>query len=606
MEGERRLRIEDYAMIGDTQSAALVGSNGSIDWLCLPRFDSGACFAALLGEPRHGRWLLAPVGPITHMSRSYRPGTLVLDTIFRTPSGCVRVSDCMPPRTRDPDVVRVVEGLEGEVPMHMELVIRFDYGSTVPWVRRHGDGRLIAIAGPDALVLSSGTPTHGAGMTTVSDFTIHKGQQLSYVLTWHPSHELPPDALDGNASLAGTEYWWRKWADVCTYVGPWREAVISSLCALKALTYAPTGGIVAAATTSLPERMRGVRNWDYRYCWLRDATFTLYALMLAGYRTEACAWRDWLLRSVAGDPSRLQIMYGVAGERRLTEWEAAWLPGYEGSRPVRVGNAAITQLQLDVYGEVMDALHLARCHGIGAEPPAWALQLALMEFLESHWDLPDEGLWEVRGQPEQFTHSKIMTWVAFDRAIRDVESSRTQGPVDRWRAIRDTIHAETCRRAWNAQRRAFTQSYGSDFLDAALLLIPQVGFLPIGDERVRATIAAIERELLRDGLVLRYSPEAQSTIDGLPRGEGAFIACTFWLVDCYQLMGRHDEARRIYESLLDLRNDVGLLSEEYDPNERRQLGNFPQAFSHVAIVNTAFNLSPSMPKPVEERRGSGL
>lgn len=595
-------RIEDYAIIGDTQSAALVGRDGSIDWLCLPRFDSGACFAALLGDERHGRWRIAPSGPVREISRSYRPASLVLDTVFRTAEGAIRISDCMPPRTRYPDVVRVVEGLEGEVPVHMDLIIRFDYGSTVPWVRRYADGRLIAIAGPDALVMSSGVPTHGVGMTTVADFTVHKGQQLSFVLTWHPSHELPPDALDGNTSVAGTEAWWRRWAEDCTYEGPWRDAVVSSLCVLKALTYAPTGGIVAAATTSLPEQLGGIRNWDYRFCWLRDATFTLYALMLAGYRAEASAWRDWLLRSVAGDPSRLQIMYGVAGERRLTEWDLSWLPGYANSRPVRVGNAATSQLQLDVYGELMDALHLARCSGFGAEPTAWALQLALMDFLESHWHIPDEGLWEVRGRSEHFTHSKIMVWVAFDRAIRAVECGRVQGPVDRWRAIRDTIHAEVCQRAWNSERRAFTQAYDSRFLDASLLLIPQVGFLPVSDDRVRATIAAIEHELLRDGLVLRYSPEAQGSVDGLPSGEGAFLACTFWLADCYQLMGRGDEARQVYESLLALRNDVGLLAEEYDPVARRLLGNFPQAFSHVAIVNTAFNLSPSMPKPVEERQ----
>ncbi|MEO5768530.1 MAG: glycoside hydrolase family 15 protein [Polyangia bacterium] len=598
------LRIEDYALIGDTQTVALVGRDGSIDWMCLPRFDSGACFAALLGDPSHGRWSLAPaegVPDLTRVKRRYRDGGLVLETTFVTSTGTVRVIDCMPPRQRTPDLVRLVEGVEGEVAMRMELVIRFDYGAVLPWVYRLADGRLAAVAGADALLLQEGVETHGEGLTTVAEFVVRPGQQVPFVLSWHPSHERQPKATDAVRAVRDTERWWQRWSKRCAYRGRWREAVVSSLLTLKALTYAPTGGMVAAATTSLPEWPGGQRNWDYRYCWLRDATFTLNSLMTAGYQDEAVAWRDWLLRSVAGDPSKLQIMYGIGGERRLTEYELDWLPGYEGARPVRVGNAAVNQVQHDVYGEVMDTLHHARRAGFAPDPAAWKVQKALLDFLEGNWRTADEGLWEVRGPRQHFTHSKIMAWVAFDRAVKGVEYLKEEGPVERWRALRDQIHAEVCAQGWNAAKSAFTQSYGSSHLDASMLLIPQVGFLPASDPRLRSTVAAIERELLQDGLVMRYRTEGQ---DGLPAGEGVFLACSFWLADCYALLGRRDEARRLFEQLLALRNDVGLLSEEYDPVQRRMLGNFPQAFSHVGLINTAFNLDSDESASAPQRRGS--
>lgn len=595
------LPIEDYALVGDTQSVALVGRDGSCDWLCLPRFDSPACFAALLGTAANGRWLLAPhAASRARTRRRYREGTLILETTFDTPDGSVRVIDCMPPRSRAPDLVRIVEGIDGEVPMRMELSIRFDYGSIVPWVRRLPGGRLHAIAGADALLLDAGVDTHGQGLLTAAQFSVRPGQRVPFVLAWHPSHEPPPERIDAFRAVEDAEAWWHDWSSRCGYRGPWREAVVSSLVTLKALTYAPTGGVVAAPTTSLPEWPGGVRNWDYRYCWLRDATYTLYALMLAGYRGEALAWRDWLLRAVAGDPSKLQIMYGLAGERRLTEHSLDWLPGYEGSAPVRVGNAAVQQLQLDVYGEVMDALHQARRAGLSPEPASWRLQVALLDFLEGAWREPDEGIWEVRGPRQHFTHSKIMAWVAFDRAVKTVEHLGMDGPVERWRKLRDAIHAEVCARGWDAQKAAFTQAYGSAHLDASLLLIPHVGFLPPGDARVQGTVRAIERELLRDGLVIRYPTQGQ---DGLPPHEGAFLACSFWLADCYALMGRQSEAQALYERLLALRNDVGLLAEEYDPIARRQLGNFPQAFSHVGLINTAFNLTPTQTHPAHDRHG---
>lgn len=583
------LRIEDYALLGDTQSVALVGIDGSIDWMCLPRFDSAACFAALLGTPRHGRWQIAPrEGDITGTRRRYRDGSLVLETTFTTRGGEVRVVDCMPPRDLRPDVVRVVEGVRGEVPMHMELVIRCDYGSVVPWVRKLPDGRLRAVAGPDALVLQAGVEVRGEDLTSTADFVVKAGQQVPFSLTWSPSH-LPEEAsIDALAAVRDTEVWWNEWSGRCGYRGPYREAVMSSLLALKALTYAPTGGIVAAATTSLPEHIGGVRNWDYRYCWLRDSTFTLYALMLSGYRQEAIAWRDWLLRALAGDPRKLQIMYGMAGERRLNEFTLPELPGYEGSRPVRIGNAAVEQLQLDVYGELIDTLHQARCAGLESESLDWDLECSLLETLEGLAPQPDQGLWETRGPAQHYTHSKVMCWVAFDRAVKAVETLGLGGPLERWRALRDGLHAEICARAWNADKRAFTQAFGSDHLDASLLLMPQVGFLPASDARMRGTVEAVERELLRDGFVLRYPTAGQ---DGLPAGEGAFLACSFWLVDCYALMGRHDDAQRMFERLLSLRNDVGLLAEEYDPAQRRMLGNFPQAFSHVGLINSAFNLT---------------
>jgi len=596
------LHIEDYALVGDTQSVGLIGRDGSCDWLCLPRFDSPACFAALLGEPAHGRWLLGPRDGGVAASRRYRPGTLVLESTFVTPSGRVRIIDCMPPRDRTPDMVRVVEGLEGEVVMRSELVIRFDYGSVMPWVRRLPDGRLGAIAGADALVLQADVETHGEGPKTAADFVVRAGERVAFVLSWYPSHEPPPPATEPLRAIDDTEAWWLSWTARCRYEGPWKAEVASSLVVLKALTYAPTGGIVAAATTSLPEWPGGVRNWDYRFCWLRDATYTLYALMLAGFHDEAGAWRDWLLRAVAGDPSKLQIMYGVAGERRLDERVVEWLPGYEGSAPVRVGNSAVHQLQLDVYGEVMDTLFETRRSGLPGNGESWHLQRALLDFLEGAWCEPDEGLWEVRGPRQHFTHSKVMAWVAFDRAIKTVESLGASGPVERWRRHRDAIFADVCAHAYDAQKGAFTQAYGSPHLDASLLVIPHVGFLPVTDPRVVGTVRAIERELMHDGLVLRYPTLGQ---DGLPPNEGVFLACSFWLADCYALMQREDDARRLFERLLSLRNDVGLLAEEYDPIRRRQLGNFPQAFSHVGLINTAFNLTSSQSSPARRRQGGG-
>ena len=494
----------------------------------------------------------------------------------------------MPPRARNPDLVRVVEGVSGRVAMAMELVVRFDYGRSVPWVRRDG-GRWHAVAGPDAVVLDTTVPLHGEHLRTHASFEVAAGDCVPFVFEWHPSHDPPPQPIDAVAAIADTEAWWREWASHCTYEGDWRDAVVRSLLTLKALTFAPTGGIVAAATTSLPEQIGGVRNWDYRYCWLRDATFTLDALMSAGYTAEAIAWRDWLLRAVAGAPAEMQIMYGCAGERRLPELELTWLPGYESSVPVRVGNEAVNQFQLDVYGEVMDALHQARRVGIPADEQSWDLQCALMDFLESRWREPDEGIWEVRGPRRDFTHSKVMAWVAADRAVTAVERFGNDGPLDRWRALRDEIHADVCEKGWDADRETFTQYYGSRELDAALLMVPLVGFLPARDRRVAGTVRAIERELLDNGFVHRYS--TSSDVDGLPEGEGAFLACTFWLADNYALSGRHAEARDVFERLLALRNDVGLLAEEWDTSAQRMVGNFPQAFSHVPLINTAGNLS---------------
>jgi GH15 family glucan-1,4-alpha-glucosidase len=602
------LWIEDYGLIGDTQTVALVGRDGSIDWLCLPRFDAHACFAALLGEPRHGRWLLAPAGGEYARRRRYRGDSLVLEHEFETPTGTVRLVDFMPVRHREPDLIRIVEGVTGHVDMRMELIVRFDYGSIVPWVRNL-DGVLRAIGGPDALALWSPIATRGEGLTTKADFTVRAGDRVPFVLAWHPSHEPPPRPIDPLPAADDTQSWWQDWASRCTYDGPWREAVVRSLVTLKALTFAPTGGIVAAATTSLPERLSGVRNWDYRYCWLRDATFTLYALIVGGFTEEAAAWRDWLLRAVAGDPADLQIMYGCAGERRLPEFELPWLPGYEASRPVRIGNQAVLQRQLDVFGEVMDALHLARRSGLNADPAVWALQRAMLQFLEHVWHEPDDGIWEVRGPRRQFTHSKIMAWVAFDRAVQDVERWGLEGPVDRWRALRDEIHAEVCERGFDRARGTFTQFFGSRQLDASLLMIPLVGFLPPEDPRTRGTVDAIARELLCDGFVQRYSMDAQSVnIDGLPPGEGVFLACTCWLADNYALQGRFDEATELLDRLLALRNDLGLLSEQYDPDARRLIGNFPQAFSHVGIINTARNLTRAQ-GPAEHRgkkNGAGV
>lgn len=596
-------RIEDYALIGDMQTAALVERGGSIDWLCIPRFDSGACFAALLGDAENGRWLLAPSEGGT-TSRRYLHDTLVLETTWETDTGAIRVLDFMPPRNRALDVVRIVEGVRGRVQVRSELTIRFDYGHVVPWVRRVDDTRL-AVAGPDALCFRTPAPTRGEEMRTVSELTVDEGERIPFVLTWFPSHEELPRAIDPEEALAGTETFWREWNAQRTVSLPpeWRETVHRSLMVLKALTYEPTGGIVAAPTTSLPEWVGGVRNWDYRYCWLRDATLTLLALLQAGHREEAAAWRHWLLRAVAGDPADLQIMYGVAGERRLTEFELPWLSGYEGSAPVRVGNAASEQLQIDVYGEVLDALYQARTQGLALEQPAWELQTVLLEYLEQTWRRPDEGIWEIRGERRHFVHSKVMAWVAFDRAVRTLEADGLDGPADRWRATRDEIHTEVCAHGYDDARGSFTQSYGSTELDASLLLIPLVGFLPASDPRVRGTVEAIERELLEDGLVLRYRTQKQG-VDGLPPGEGVFLPCSFWLVDCYELLDRHDDAHALFDRLLGLANDLGLLAEEYDPKGKRLLGNFPQAFTHLALVNSAFNLAPHLPSPMHKRHAS--
>jgi GH15 family glucan-1,4-alpha-glucosidase len=595
--------IEDYAIIGDCETGALVSRAGSIDWLCWPRFDSGACFAALLGSPENGRWLLAPAAATTRCTRRYRGDTLILETDYETPDGAVQVVDFMPLRGTNADLVRTVTGKRGRVAMRTEIAFRFDYGEIVPWVSRLDDGSLRAIAGPDMLVLRSEVELRGEELTTVGDFTVGEGQSVSFVLTWGPSHLPPPTAAEPGPALEDTEKFWRDWSARCTYKGEWRDAVMRSLLTLKALIYRPTGGMVAALTTSLPESLGGIRNWDYRYCWLRDATLTLLALMDAGYYDEAQAWRDWLLRAAAGSPSQVQIMYGLGGERHLREWEVPWLPGYENSKPVRIGNAAHEQLQLDVYGEMMDALHQARVGGMKESVETWHLQRALIEHIARVWQRPDHGLWEVRGPTQHFTHSKVMAWVAVDRAVKSAEQFQLEGPLDEWRALRQTMHDEICREGFNARLGCFVQAYGSSIVDASLLLMPQVGFLPATDRRVRATIEQVERHLLVDGFVLRYDSEA--TDDGLPAGEGAFLACSFWLADDYMLLGRHDDARALFERLLTLRNDVGLLSEEYDPPRRRQIGNFPQAFSHVALVDTAFNLArgadQSAPKPAEQR-----
>jgi GH15 family glucan-1,4-alpha-glucosidase len=587
--------IEDYGVIGDAQTAALVTTLGSVDWLCLPRFDSGSCFGALLGTAEHGRWLLAPGSAPIAARRRYRRDTLILETEFETSEGVVRLVDFMPPRGKEPDVVRILEGLTGRVSMRMELVIRFDYGHIVPWVRRADDG-LTAMGGPDGLCLRTPVETHGEGLTTVAEFAVEAGERIPFVLSWYPSHERPPAPIDPLRALEETDAWWGDWSRRCEYEGPWREAVLRSLIVLKALTYAPTGGVVAAATTSLPEWPGGVRNWDYRSCWLRDATLTLYALLRGGHLEEASSWRDWLLRAIAGDPAGLQVVYGPGGERRLPELELGWLPGYEGSAPVRVGNAACDQLQLDVYGEVIDCLFQARRHGLPPDGRAWDIQRALLDHLESAWREEDAGIWEVRGSYRHFTHSKIMSWVAFDRAVKAVEGQGLDGPVERWRRYREAIHDEVCREGFDPELGSFVQAYGSREPDAALLQIPLVGFLPASDERVAGTIRLIEERLCDEGLVIRYRTDPGSEqIDGLPPGEGAFLPCSFWLADNLALLGRRDDAVELFERLLELRNDIGLLAEEYDPAEGRLLGNFPQAFTHVGVVNTALNLSESDP-----------
>lgn len=592
-------RIEDYAMIGDLHTAALVSRAGSIDWLCLPRFDSPACFAALLGTDDHGRWSIQPAGEVREVRRRYRRGTLILETDFETDDGAVTLIDCMPPRRDHPALVRLVVGRRGRTAMKMQLVLRFDYGSIVPWVR-HVAGEMHAIAGPDMVCLRTPVEIRGQGLSSVAEFEIAAGQVVPFTLAWHESTDPTPLEIDAEAAVNDAEQWWQEWSGRCRCEGPWGEAVRESLILLKALIYAPTGGMAAAATTSLPEKLGGERNWDYRFCWLRDATFMLYALIGGGYVEEAAAWRQWLLRAVAGEASQMNIMYGLRGERRLTEIELDWLPGYENSKPVRVGNAAHRQFQLDVFGEIMDVLHLARRAGLETEQDAWDLQLHLLEHLEQVWQQPDEGIWEIRGERRRFTHSRVMAWVAVDRMIKSAEQFQMPGPLAHWRSLRDEIHAQTCREGFDERKGAFVQYYGSRELDASLLMIPLVGFLPPGDPRVRGTVEAIERELMVDGFVLRY--KNHQTLDGLPEGEGAFLPCTFWLADNLNLIGRRRDAVEMFERLLSLRNDVGLLSEEYSPHDCRLVGNFPQAFSHVSLINTAHNLS-SAEGPAAHRTG---
>jgi GH15 family glucan-1,4-alpha-glucosidase len=594
-------KIEDYGLIGDCETAALVSKDGSIDWMCWPRFDSGACFAALLGDASNGRWRIAPADGDLRITRRYRPNTLILETTFATADGEVTLIDFMPLRGRASHLVRLVAGVRGTVAMNTELIIRFDYGASVPWVQRTDVGDLLAISGPNMLVLRTPLELRGEGMTTVAKFTVSAGQTVPFVLTYGPSHLPAPDPVDAQDALRRTQEFWEEWASAHRSTGGYADAVSRSLITLKALTYAPTGGIVAAPTTSLPEWIGGSRNWDYRFCWLRDATLTLLAFMNAGYYDEARSWRDWLLRAAAGSPAQIQIMYGLAGERRLAEWEVPWLAGYEGSKPVRIGNAASDQLQTDVYGEVMDALHQARVGDLQHSAEGWDFQRALMSHLETVWPLADEGIWEVRGGRQHFTHSKVMAWVAFDRAIKSVEAFGLEGPVDHWRQIRAEIHAQVCEKAFDRDIGAFVQAYGSDQLDASALLIPAVGFLPPTDVRVKGTIEAIERQLMPNGFVMRYN--SHESRDGLPPGEGAFLACSFWLADAYILVGRRDDARKLFERLVSLRNDLGLLSEEYDPAAKRLLGNFPQAFSHIALVNTAHNLERA-DKPCEQRSGN--
>ena len=583
--------IEDYGLIGDLQTAALVSRHGCIDWLCLPRFDSPACFAALLGTPEHGRWTIQPAGPFRAAGRRYRGDSLVLETELETEAGAVRLIDFMPTRDGPAELVRIVEGVRGRVELEVDLALRFDYGRVVPWVRRV-DGARLAMAGPDAVRLDTPVELVGRDLRTVGRFSVAAGERVPFALTWFPSHAPIPDAPDPERSLRETAAFWAAWSGTCTHGGRWHDAVHRSLITLKALTYAPTGGIVAAPTTSLPEVIGGVRNWDYRYCWLRDATLTLLSLLRAGYVDEAKAWRDWLLRAIAGSPEDLQIMYGLAGERRLAEGELDWLPGYEGSAPVRVGNGAHDQRQLDVYGEVGDVLYQARLAGLEPSEDAWSLNAKLLEFLEGAWREPDEGIWEVRGPRRHFTHSKVMAWVAFDRAVRSVERFGKEGPVERWRAVRAEIHREVCERGYRPELGSFVQSYDSSRLDASLLLIPLVGFLPATDPRVRGTVAAIERGLVRDGLVERYrADEDNVAVDGLPPGEGVFLPCSFWLVENLALQGRRQEAEALFERLLGLANDLGLLAEEYEPALGRQVGNFPQAFTHVALVDAAYCLA---------------
>ena len=597
------LRIEDYAIIGDTHTAALVGLDGSIDWLCLPRFDSPACFAGLLGDDENGCWRIAPKGGAARTTRAYRDGTLILETTFVTDSGTATLIDFMPldEDVQRVDVVRIVRGDAGSVVFEMDLVLRFSYGSAVPWVRRAERG-ISAIAGPDAVELRTPVTVEGKDFHTVAEFRVQAGEQVPFTLTWRPSQMAALDDVDPQVDLKETEAAWMAWLEKSTNKGPYKKQVDRSLTVLKALTYGPTGGIVAAPTTSLPEQLGGVRNWDYRFCWLRDATLTLYALLSSGFTEEACAWRDWLLRSCAGQASQMQVIYGIGGERLLPESTLPWLSGYEKSAPVRVGNAAHTQIQLDIFGEIMDALYSAGRSGLPAETEAWALQRGMIEYMEKSWDQPDEGMWEIRGPAQQFTHSKVMAWVALDRAVRGAEEMGLDGPLDRWRALRQQIHAEVCEKGFDRQRNTFVQAFGSKHMDASLLMIPQVGFLKPDDPRVAGTIAAIEKDLLVDGFLMRYDTDGK--VDGLPPGEGAFLACTFWYADALHLVGRDDDAHRVFDRLLTVCNDVGLLAEEYDPVAKRQLGNFPQAFSHVGLVNTAHNLGQNH-GPAKQRLEGG-
>jgi GH15 family glucan-1,4-alpha-glucosidase len=591
-------QIEDYAMIGDLGTAALVARDGSIDWLCWPRFDSDACFGALLGKPEHGRWLIAPITGVERVTRRYRPRTLVLETRFETDEGVATLIDFMPPRKEHSQLIRILRGEKGKITFHSELILRFGYGAIVPWMTRVDDTTLRAIAGPDMAVLRSPARMRGENFKTVGEFSVTPGEEVPFVLSFARSHQSPPEPVDVVERLAATEQFWTGWAGRNKIECPWGDAVTRSLIVLKALTYAPTGGMAAAPTTSLPEYIGGSRNWDYRFCWLRDATMTLLALMNAGYYDEARNWREWLQRAAAGSPRQIQIMYGLAGERRLTEWEVPWLPGYENSHPVRIGNAAHNQLQLDIFGEVMDALHQARQGGLVAHETGWPMQREFLLHLAHIWQEPDEGLWEVRSGREHFTHSKAMAWLAFDRAIRSAEAFKLPGPIEEWKGTRERIHADVCARGFDAELGSFVRSYGSKEVDASLLLLPAIGFLPPQDSRIVSTVSAIERRLLVNGLVLRY--DSATAADGLPAGEGVFLACSFWLADAYLMLGRRDDAVRLFNYLLSLRNDVGLLSEEYEPRSRRLVGNFPQAFSHLALVNTASNLAHYR-KPAEQR-----
>lgn len=588
-------RIEDYALIGDCETAALVNRNGSIDWLCWPAFDSDACFAALLGSDEHGHWQIAPAGEITAISRRYRRDTLILETRFETADGAVTLIDFMPPRGRASDIIRIVRGEHGRVAMKMTLVIRFGFGVDIPWVKRTKEGALLAICGPDMTVLRTPVETSGENMTTVADFEVAAGDTIPFVLTYGPSHLAVPDAISVDEALADTEQFWSEWSGRCTYIGDHRDLVMRSLITLKALTYAPTGGIVAAPTTSLPEKLGGTRNWDYRFCWLRDAIFTLRTLVRSGYTEEALAWHHWLLRAVAGAPADMQIMYGITGSRRLLEWEAPWLPGYEGATPVRIGNAAHAQLQLDVYGELIGSFHQARVAKLDLDDNSWSVECTVLEHLAGIWSHPDSGIWERRGDPLHYVSSKVMTWVAFDRAIKSAEQFGFEAPLDTWRGLRDEIHRDVCERGFDSEQNAFVESYGSRFLDASILLLPAVGFLPASDPRVCGTLAAIERHLLVDGFVMRHDP--RMTPDQTSPIEGAFLACSLWLADAWVLAGETGKAQDIFDRVIGIANDVGLLAEEYDPAVRRQTGNFPQALTHIALINTAERLAEAKQKP---------